>query len=584
MEQISAIIIVISSVSKLIYAKVSIQSVLYFSIVVFLSYLVRQFLFVIGIINDFKKKPLHTFFEYAMFIILVCFSLWMLNEVFNITKQEYVWTVTRIFFVAFFAVCVRSHVVSYFKQNATTIGSIFLMLMGSVCIIILFSTDGMSWLFVLFVPMVYASGSEMVPGEGTQEGTQQMALVAVNRESSSAEQFAEQLLHNARMERMIFCSPTADLVRISGTDYKNRWLREIYGKPLCRLRLSNKDFGSMIKGEFIDTIDGRKRIMPQLSLGEMVFKLEERIAGRSYPPITHDQLKAWFANGFDTNMAGLSESSVRAHYDNLLFFCPVFYELVYPERIYYHLSKQTYDTVVDINILLEQVRFTHANYDKLPQLLTETQSAYLDAPVGQRSALEKELVKLCLESKKHLALELQDLRRQQDSLNDPLLEPVLKNLISWTGLDEKRDLARFLAQYIKTVHLRYNHDITLNLLAVIEEKRVELRVSEALNALKSGKRVWNGQKIKPEFLTFNRKHFDASKEIKLLRPTIWAPLPQYIQTVNEQDSIKRIKTSYKEETEWHINNPLLSNPNTMETEGSESSDRDAQTKKRKCPV
>ena len=584
MEQISAIIIVISSVSKLIYAKVSIQSVLYFSIVVFLSYLVRQFLFVIGIINDFKKKPLHTFFEYAMFIILVCFSLWMLNEVFNITKQEYVWTVTRIFFVAFFAVCVRSHVVSYFKQNATTIGSIFLMLMGSVCIIILFSTDGMSWLFVLFVPMVYASGSEMVPGEGTQEGTQQMALVAVNRESSSAEQFAKQLLHNACMERMIFCSPTADLARISGTDYKNRWLREIYGKPLCRLRLSNMDFSSMIKDEFIDTIDGRKTIMPRLSRDEMEFMLETRIAGNSYPPTTHDELKAWFAYGIDTTMAGLSESSVRAHYDNLLFFCPVFCELLYPARIYYHLSKQTYDTVVDINILLEQVRFTHANYDKLPQLLTETRSAYLEAPVGQKSALQKELVTSCIESKKQLALELQDLRRQQESLNDPLLDRVLRNLISWTGLDEKRDLARFLAQRIKTVHLRYNHDITLNLLAVIEEKRVELRVSEALNALKSGKRVWNGQKIKPEFLTFNRKHFDASKEIKLRRPTIWAPLPQYIQTVNEQDSIKRIKTSYTEETEWHINNPLPSNPDTMETEGSESSDRDAQTKKRKCLI
>jgi hypothetical protein len=311
---------------NIVHSKISTQLVLYFLTVVFLSYLVRQLLTVSGVFNDFQKKPLHIFFEYAMLISLFSFFLWTVNNTFTITDQGYVWTATRILLMGFAVVCVRPYIVAYFKPHVKTIGSIFLMLMGSVGIIILFLTDGMAWLFGLFVGTVQAAGDEVASGEGTQQvGVNSGSLVPMQalRRDSVARVFS---LFEARIDRSIRCTPTADLLRLSGSrDFRTRWLREVYGKPLRRLHFVDTDFGEM-KRELLrmgmiqdNLVDGRM-VPPAFRVEHAQGVLHARFSGVPAEFTKLDELKALSKRNFESEVYTIARHSPEGHKQHAILF------------------------------------------------------------------------------------------------------------------------------------------------------------------------------------------------------------------------------------------------------------------------
>ena len=156
------------------YLEISTQLIVQFLIVACLSYCIRQLLLINRIDNEFNKNPLAIFVEFIVLVVLFSFFLSLVNGVFTFTEQGYVWMLTRIFLASFFAVCIRPHIVDYFKQYVKMIWPIFLLLMVIVGSIILFPipTDIILSLFGSLVGTVYADqiGSKVGLGAGLGGG------------------------------------------------------------------------------------------------------------------------------------------------------------------------------------------------------------------------------------------------------------------------------------------------------------------------------------------------------------------------------------------------------------------------------
>jgi len=530
---------IFTTVLKLVYLKISIQVVFYCVIVMFLSYLVRQLLKVSGVFNDFQKKPLHIFFEYVMLISLFSFFLWTVNNTFTITDQGYVWTATRILLMGFAVVCVRPYIVAYFKPCVKNIRSIFLMLAGSVSIIILFLTDGMAALFGLFVSTVYAAGDEVASGEGTQHVPHQVGVNSgslVPMQAPRRDSVATVLsLYEARIDRSIRCTPTSDLLRFSGSrDFRTRHLREVYGKPLRRLHFVDTDFGEMerdllgMQMSEDNVVDGRM-VPPTFSVEHVQTLLHGRFSGKPAKSLALDELKALLKRSFESEvytiaryspegqkqhatlfekhaeaqrqrnerveaprrtphllisdeMFSQSEHMVREYYDKMLYVCPLFRDILYPSIVNYNVLTRPAEIRLDLDLLLEEVRFTHGNNEKLEELLKQTRLEH-----HEKFTLEKRLAEICLEFEKDLVLEKNQLEIQRYFLSNPL---VLQDFMDQTGLAE-RDLLISLEARLKRAESQNKHNLALELSEILQEKHLECKQSEALNKLKVEKSLWN---------------------------------------------------------------------------------------------
>jgi hypothetical protein len=180
-----------------------------------------------------------------------------------------------------------------------------------------------------------------------------------------------------------------------------------------------------------------------------------------------------------------SEHMVREYYDKMLYVCPLFRDILYPSMVNYNVLIRPPEILLDLDMLLEQVRSKHANNEKLEELLKQTRLEH-----EEKLKLENRLAVIRLEFAKDLELKKEQLEIELDSLDNPL---VLKEFIDKTGL-AKRDLVIFLENRIKSAETQNQHNLALELSEILEEKHLECKQSEALNKLKVEKSLWNEKK------------------------------------------------------------------------------------------